>query len=85
VHHVQVMSTTRNHDFVPSGMPFALFPLSPELAALLICDYIIFDITVAPERIAHTMNRDGITADISLAPANDTLTWVSPLSVETSS
>ena len=51
------MSTTRNHDFVPSVMLSALFPLSPELAALLICDYIIFDITAAPERIAHTMNR----------------------------
>ena len=40
LHHVRVMSPTRNHDFVPSVMPFALFPLS-ELAALLICDYII--------------------------------------------
>jgi hypothetical protein len=74
LHHVRVMSTTRNHDFVPSVMPFALFPLSPELAALLICDYIIFDITAAPERIAHTVTRYGITADMLLAPANDTLT-----------
>ncbi len=74
LHHVRVMSPTRNHDFVPSVMPFALFPLSPELAALLICDYIIFDITAAPEHITRTMTRYGITADIPLAPANDTLT-----------
>jgi len=74
LHHVRVMSPTRNHDFVPSVMPFALFPFSPELAALLICDYIIFDITAAPERIARTMTRYGITTDIPLALANDTLT-----------
>lgn len=74
LHHIRVMSTTRNHDFVPSVMPFALFPLSPELAALLICDYLGFDITAAPERITRTMTRYGISADIPLAPANDTLT-----------
>ena len=74
LHHVRVMSPTRNHDFVPSVMPFALFPLTPELAALLICDYIVLDITAAPERIARRMTRYGITADIPLAPANDTLT-----------
>jgi len=74
LHHVRVMSPTRNHDFVPSVMPFALFPLSPELAALLICDYVGFDITSAPERIARKMTRYGITADIPLAPANDMLT-----------
>ncbi len=68
------MSPTRNHDFVHSVMPFALFPLSPELAALLICDYIVFDLTAAPERIARTMTRHGITADIPLALADDTLT-----------
>ena len=68
------MSPTRNHDFVPSVMPFALFPLTAELAALLICDYIVFDITAAPERIARKMTRYGINADIPLAPANDTLT-----------
>ena len=71
---VRMMSPTRNHDFVPRVMPFALFPFSPELAALLICDYIIFDITAAPERIARTMTRLGITTDIPLALANDTLT-----------
>jgi hypothetical protein len=74
LHHVRVMSPTRNHDFVPSVTPFALFPLTPELAALLICDYIIFDITAAPERIARTMNRRGITTGIPLALSNDTLT-----------
>jgi len=61
LHHVRVMSPTRNHDFVPSVMPFARFPLSPELAALLICDYMIFDITAAPERITRTMTRPGTT------------------------
>jgi len=74
LHHVRVMSPTRNHDFVPSVMPFALFPISPLLAALLICDYIIFDITAAPERITRTMTRYGITTDIPLALTNDTLT-----------
>ena len=74
LHHIRVMSPTRNHDFVSSVMPFALFPLIPELAALLICDYIIFDITTAPERIAHRMTGYGITTDIPLAPANDMLT-----------
>ena len=47
---------------------------TPELAALLICDYIVFDITAAPERIADKMTRYGIAADIPLAPANNTLT-----------
>ena len=55
-------------------MPFALFPLAPELAALLICDYIIFDITMAPERIARRMTGYGITADMLLTPANNMLT-----------
>jgi hypothetical protein len=74
LHHVRVMSPTRNHDFVPSVMPFALFPLAPELAALLICDYIVFDITASPERVARTLNQHGITTDIPLALANDMLT-----------
>ena len=49
-------------------------PVSSELAALLICDYIGFDITAAPERITRAMTRYGITAAIPLAIANDTLT-----------
>jgi hypothetical protein len=76
LHHVRLMSATRNHDFVPSVTPFALFPLVPQLAALLICDYIGFDITAAPERIARRLAHRGITADIPLVLANDTLTAV---------
>lgn len=73
LHHVTVASATRNHDFVPSVMPFALFPLPAIQAALLICDYIGFSITVAPERIAESLGRLGFTADIPLATANDSL------------
>jgi len=73
LHHVRVASATRNHDFVPSVTPFALFPLPPRQAALLICDYIAFDITAAPERIASKLTSHGITADIPLALANDKL------------
>lgn len=73
LHHVSVASATRNHDFVPSVMPFALFPLPPIQAALLICDYIGFSITVAPERIAERLERRGFTANIPLATANDSL------------
>ncbi|ACU53985.1 hypothetical protein Afer_1049 [Acidimicrobium ferrooxidans DSM 10331] len=73
LHHVTVASATRNHDFVPSVMPFALFPLPPIQAALLICDYIGFSITVAPERIADHFERLGFTADIPLVTANDSL------------
>ena len=54
-------------------MPFALFPLPPIQAALLICDYIGFSITVAPERIASRLERLGFTASIPLSFANGNL------------
>jgi hypothetical protein len=73
LHYVQVASVTRNHDFLPSVMPFALFPLPPIQAALLICDYLVFDVTFAPERLVTKFQRIGITADIPLALANDGL------------
>ncbi len=73
LHHVRVASFTRNHDFVPSVMPFALYPIPPHEAALLICDYIGFDVTVAPERIAAQLERHGFTAQIPLLTANDNL------------
>jgi hypothetical protein len=74
LHHVRVASVKRNHDFLPSVMPFALFPLAPQLAALLICDYIGFDITVAPDRVASRLAGHGITTDIPLPLANGSLT-----------
>jgi len=73
LHYVQAASVTRNHDFVPSVMPFALFPLPPIQAAFLICDYLVFSVTFAPERLVTTFQRIGITADIPLAMANDSL------------
>ena len=73
LHHVRVASATRNHDFVPSVMPFALFPVPPIQAALLICDYIGFSVTVAPERIGDQLERLGFTAVIPLAAANGDL------------
>lgn len=72
-HHITVASVTRNHDFLPSVMPFALFPLPPIQAALLICDYLIFNVTFAPERLITRFQRIGITADIPLVMANDSL------------
>jgi len=72
-HHVRVASITRNHDFVPSVMPFALYPLPPQQAALLICDYLGFDLTVAPERIGDELGRLGFTVDIPLPTTNDNL------------
>jgi hypothetical protein len=73
LHLVQVASVARNHDFVPSVMPFALFPLPPEQAALLICDYLGFNITVALDRLAAELERRGFAAEIPLATANDNL------------
>lgn len=73
LHYVQVASVTRNHDFVPSVIPFALFPLPPIQAALLICDYLVFHVTFAPERLVREFKRFGITADIPLAMVNDSL------------
>lgn len=72
-HHVRVSSATRNHDFVPNVTPFALYPLPPLQCALLICDFIIFDITVAPERIVRRLETHGITANIPLPSTNDDL------------
>jgi hypothetical protein len=72
--HVRVSSVTRNHDFVPNVTPFALYPLPPLEAALLICDLIVFDITVAPERIVRRLESHGITAVIPLPPTNSNLT-----------
>lgn len=74
LHHVRVASVMRNHDVVPSVMPFALFPLAPQLVAFLICDYIGFDITVAPDRIASRLAAHGIATDIPLPLANGSLT-----------
>jgi hypothetical protein len=71
--HVKVSSVTRNHDFVPSVMPFALYPLHPHETALLICDYLGFEVTVAPERITAHLERLGFTTDIPLPAANDDL------------
>ena len=73
LHHVRVASTTRNHNFVPSVIPFALFPLPPLQAALLICDYICFDLTIAPERITHKLASHGITPTVALPLANSEL------------
>jgi hypothetical protein len=73
LHHVSVASITRNHDFVPSVMPFALYPIAPHAAALLICDYGGFNMTVAPERISAQLVHLGFTADIPLPTANDNL------------
>lgn len=66
LHHVRVASATRNHDFVPTVTPFALYPLTPLEAALLICDFILLDVTVDPERIVRRLELHGITAQISL-------------------
>jgi hypothetical protein len=73
LHHIRVSSVTRNHDFAPSVMPFALYPLHPYHAALLICDYLWFDVTIAPERIVAHLERLGFTADIPLPAANSNL------------
>ena len=73
IHHVRVASATRNHDFVPSVIPFALFPLPPMQAALLICDYICFDVTIAPERITRKLASYGITPTVPLPLANSEL------------
>ena len=73
LHHVRIASATRNHDFVPSVMPFALFPLPPKQAALLICDYLVFDLTCSPERIGAELQRLGFIAEIPLTTANDNL------------
>lgn len=73
LHHVRVASVTRNHDFLPNVTPFALYPLPPLQAALLICDFIGFDVTVAPERITRRLESYGITADIPLPYSNDNL------------
>jgi hypothetical protein len=74
LHHVRVASVTRNHDFVPTVMPFALFPIPPHQAALLMCDYLGFDITVAPDRIAAQLEHLGFAGEIPLPAANDNLT-----------
>ncbi len=73
LHHVRVASVTRNHDFLPSVMPFALYPIPPHEAALLICDLLGFDITVAPERIADELETFGFQVEIPLVAANDNL------------
>ena len=74
LHHVRVASVTRNHDFVPSVMPFALFPIPAHQTALLICDYLGFDVTIAPERITAQLERLGFAAEIALPAANDDVT-----------
>jgi hypothetical protein len=73
LHHLRVASVTRNHDFVAAVMPFALYPLLPYEAALLICDYLGFDMTVAPERITAQLEHLGFSTDIPLPTANDDL------------
>ncbi len=73
LHHVRVASTARNHDFVPSVMPFALFPLPALYAALVICDYVSFDMTIAPERISSKLAAKGIATAVSLPPSDSTL------------
>lgn len=72
-HHVRLASVTRNHDFVPSVMPFALFPIPPHESALLICDYLGFDMTIAPERITAQLEHLGFVADIPLPTASSEL------------
>ena len=72
-HHVRLASVTRNHAFVPTVTPFALYPLTPVECALLICDFMTFDVTVAPEMLTRHLEREGITTDIPLALANGSL------------
>jgi len=73
-HHISLNSAVRNHDFVPSVIPFALYPLSPGESALLICDYIVFEVVIDPDVLVRALARHGVTTDVTLATAPAPLT-----------
>lgn len=73
-HHISLNSAVRNHDFVPSAIPFALYPLSPAECALLICDYIVFEIVIDPDVLVRALARHDVTTEVTLASASTPLT-----------
>lgn len=78
-HHVSLNSAVRNRDHVPSVVPFALYPLPPGECALLICDYIVFEVVIDPQSLAAALARHGVAAEAPLGlastglSANDTV------------
>lgn len=81
IHHFELSSVTRNRDFQPSVVPFALYPLSPEECALLICDYLFFTIVMASDSLVQALARHGIETRVPLpytsAPLTNTDTVLS--------
>jgi hypothetical protein len=72
-HHITLSSAVRNHNLVPWIIPFALYPLPPEDCALLICDYILFEVIMDLESLVQALARQDITAESHLEHAAATL------------
>lgn len=72
-HHISLNSAVRNRDHVPSVVPFALYPLSSQECALLICDFIVFEVVLDPQSLVDALARHGIAAEAPLALASTAL------------
>ena len=72
-HHISLNSAVRNRDHVPSVVPFALYPLPSAQCALLICDYIVFEVVIDPQSLVGALARHGIAAEAPLALASTAL------------
>jgi hypothetical protein len=74
MHHLELCSVTRNRDFQPSVVPFALYPLSPDECALLICDYLFFTVVITAGSLVQALARHGIETQVPLPYTSARLT-----------
>jgi hypothetical protein len=74
-HHIAVTSAFRNH-YVPTLTPVGVFPLTPAECALIICDAIIFEVVIDPDRLARAFAARGIAAEVSLPDSSGPLSGV---------
>lgn len=73
LHHVRWTSAHRNFSFMPSVMPFTLYPIAPQDAAFLICDYVVVSAFLDTAALTKVLERRGLATEVPLKLQNDTL------------
>jgi len=65
---MSLTSLQLNDNYVRTAIPYGLFPIAADDAALLICDFITVEILFAPEALVHALRRAGVSADLGVQP-----------------
>lgn len=51
--------------------PWSIYPLSLLDCACLICDLVVFEVTVSADELVHSVERAGLRGELLLRSAND--------------